>query len=57
MVIPGINAIQHTQAGLRGRDVGAHLSHDTDQGHLADVGALTPHIRTSDYHRSPAIAL
>lgn len=55
--IPGVNAVQYAQTGLWGRDIGAHLSHNTDQGHLTDVGAFTPHIRTSDYHSSPAITL
>lgn len=55
--VPCVYAVQHAQTGLGGRDVGAHLSHNTDQGHLADVGAFTPHIRTSDYHGSPAITL
>lgn len=55
--VPGVNAIQYAQPSLRSRDIGAQLSHYTDEGHLPDVGALTPHVRTSDYHSSPAIAL
>lgn len=55
--IPGVYTIQCSQPGPRSWDVGAHLSHNTDKSHLPDVGALTPHIRTSDYHSSPAITL
>lgn len=55
--LPGINTVQYSHAGLCGWDVGAHLSHDTDQGHLTDVGAFTPHVWTGDNHRSLAVAL
>ena len=57
LFIPGVNTVQYAQAGLKGRYEGAHLGHNTDQGHLANVGALTSHIRTSNYHSSPAITL
>lgn len=57
MHIPGINTVQYPHAGLCGWDVGAHLSHDTDQGHLTDVGAFTPHVWTGDDHCSLAVAL
>ena len=54
---PGVNAIQYAQTSRRGRDVGANLSHDTDKGNLADVGALSSHVGPGDDHGSPAIAL
>lgn len=56
-IVPGVNAIHDAQAGFTGRDIRAHVSHDTDESHLTNVGAFTPHIRTSNYHSSPAITL
>lgn len=56
-LIPDINAIQYTQLGLWGWNIGTHLSHKTDQGHLTNVGALSSHIRAGNYHSSLAITL
>lgn len=57
MLLPGVNTIKQAQTGLRGWDVGAYLSHDADQCNLSDIGALAPHVRPGDYHRSLGIAL
>lgn len=54
---PDVNAIKHTHSGFRGRNIRANLCHDADEGHLPDIGAFPSHIRTRDYHNSPAITL
>ena len=54
---PGVNAVEDAQAGLSGRDMAAHLGHDTDQGHLADVGALPSHVGARHYHGPPTLPL
>lgn len=55
--VPAINSVQCSHTGRCGWDVGANLSHDTNQGHLTDVGAFTPHVWTGDDHGSLAVAL
>lgn len=57
VALPGVNSIQYTHTGLRGRDERTHLSHNAYEGNLADVGALASHIWPGDYHSSPAFTL
>lgn len=57
MLLPRVNAIHNSNGCFLCRNIGANLSHDSNQCNLFYVGALSTHVWSSNYHYSLWVSL